>query len=407
MAGWEDCLESRFLITIILLNVFFIGQGMVRLFGCVHGLEQFSSWGNYRKKTLQPQEDLIEEIHGLPSGTRVGIECLVRDDWEVIRENLNGLHEDAGLTVPVTMQYDFDYWEKIYYHCGLSGHEIVLLEDPANMLKHNQAMIEWAKVEEKYKSLFHERGESDREYFEKLLKLNQERIKSVLLRRKVHEIERDNLFLETIKSEELEAVFCGTFHTDYWAANQHLDVEQYSKEEITSFPNGGFFIKFFPEAEPNPQVAYDRESLERSLRLLETGRVVADRTPDYIGTWSRAEPSEGYFEMFIESQDELGNISGTIEDCLGTAEFKGKRTSGEFTFVKEYVDFKEGAVKDPMHYEALNYQNSRDSFCGQYIAFRQGQRVDGGGFCMIKAPQMDPIELGLVYYDLNQELKEK
>jgi hypothetical protein len=86
--------------------------------------------------------------------------------------------------------------------------------------------------------------------------------------------------------------------------------------------------------DPNQQLV-ELEMKKRLIKAKELGRVIPEKIPDFIGNFDNGYP-RGIFEMFIEER-EGSNISGTIEDCYGTATFKGVLSETEISFTKHYL----------------------------------------------------------------------
>ena len=86
--------------------------------------------------------------------------------------------------------------------------------------------------------------------------------------------------------------------------------------------------------DPNQQLI-ELEMKKRLIRAKELSRITPDKTPDFLGNFDHDLP-RGIFEMFIQEKD--GNyISGVIEDCYGTAIFKGTISDTEVSFIKHYI----------------------------------------------------------------------
>ena len=57
-------------------------------------------------------------------------------------------------------------------------------------------------------------------------------------------------------------------------------------------------MTFTQNTDCSDELLFERESLERTIRLVEKNRIIEHRIADYIGTWDISEPSRGYFEVF-------------------------------------------------------------------------------------------------------------
>lgn len=209
--------------------------------------------------------------------------------------------------------------------------------------------------------------------------------------------------MEAIKSGALRAAIVGRGHSDYWATNQGriknelgITFEDYSidtaRRGVVNQHSTSAESVFTRKAAPHPKVVFERESLERAIRLIGQGRIILDRTPDYVGIWDIHFPSKGYFEMFVEDQSN-GRVSGKIEDCLGTARFEGIITPTDLNFVKQYVVSEETTIQEPIEYKA---KKEGQEYHGHYYV--KGFVSDA--FFMTQSPKMDPVSLSLRWHRL-------
>lgn len=325
---------------------------MVYLYGVTHG----GYWNNFLtgysgEMEISPTRELISDLARFPKGTRVGFECTGKQDWNEVNLHL--------LTLPFNPpesrfgEREFSlrpyygknitvYWDKLEKVCSDLGLGVVFLEDKEVWFKYNEAMVKTAENEARRGNLLVvEQRESDEHYDRKRIGFNLERYKEDVSARKIHEIERDNQLLRAIKSSEIDVVFVGIGHSDYWMANPQiiqsnfgLSFEGYSTEvpkmKTQRWEGLTFFVK---DAKPNLRNAFVRQGLERTIRLLETGRL-SDRKPNLIGTWDINNPLKGYFEMYVNGNGKA--IHGEIVDCLGDADFEGEINNREMRFVKKY-----------------------------------------------------------------------
>lgn len=105
-----------------------------------------------------------------------------------------------------------------------------------------------------------------------------------------------------------------------------------------------------------PRLPEDTRSiqLERLYKTIKEGRVT-DGNPNFIGTWNPKLPHRGLFEVFVDEVRPSGvstYVKGTIEDCLGSAQFGGYMQGESIIFVKEYTHAVDEAMKVPIQYEA-------------------------------------------------------
>ncbi len=373
---------------------------MVRLYGVHHAVN--ISYGflipKSRKLPVTPSSEFLTDLDSLPRRSRIGLECFDDQDWQDIKKHLELRGVEADFWgFPHYDDNDRLYWGSIVEFLRKNGHEPVFLEDKETWKRYNEATIELGKCKEE--ELFHEDGESDYHYHGKLCRYNERYHKAEIYWRKIHEIDRDIKLLEAIKSNGVKAVIVGRGHGDYWIANSNLIEDKFSitfEDYSTDTIRKGVLNKdstsaqtvFTRNAVPDPKLVFERESLERTLRLIEQGRIILDRVPDYIGIWDVYFPSKGYFEMFVE-RDGDERISGKIEDSLGTATFEGVITPTDFNFVKQYIVSEETAVQEPVEYRAKRKGNHLYGhfFINEYL---------GDAFYMTpSSSQTNPVNMSL------------
>jgi len=234
-------------------------------------------------------------------------------------------------------------------------------EDKKLWKKYNESCIEILKSSNKH--LYQENGESDFDYYKKSCKFFEKKHSATIMAEKIHLLDRDKALLEAI-TNDLNVSINGLGHTEYWITNRNkikedfsIDFESYATDIPVIKGNRYLSQKFTKNPEIDPKTVFDIEHIKRKIRLIEEGRIVNDRKPDYIGTWRVVLPSEGYFEVFVENEKN-GNIKGIIEDCLGTAKFEGKLKSNEFNFVKKYDGFCHTSITpEPIQYESKRVDN--------------------------------------------------
>ena len=376
-----------------------IKHGMVRLYGVTHGVD-ITSICFSESISISPSQELLADIARLPKGSRVGIEWFTESDWKEIQCDLQKRLDVAKAQMFLYYAREsYSYWEILLTKIQRLGLQPIFLESKELWLAYNQTLVDLAKGNES--ELFHD-GESDRDYHLKVCMYNESLKRGVLASRKIHEIERDAQLLSAITKGELKAAIVGMGHSDYWFFNKTRIQEQtglvfdsYAKQQLngTSYP-ATIFVR---NPEPGSQILHERQSLERAIRLMEQGRIV-DPKPDYVGTWSECEPSQGYFELFIHER--VGEkISGIIEDALGTARFTGKVNAKGINFSKVYTNASAGAARGEIIYISTKTEKTSagSEFCGAFNI--SGMR---GPFYLIEASKKDPLEMGMRLYDLSQ-----
>ena len=130
--------------------------------------------------------------------------------------------------------------------------------------------------------------------------------------------------------------------------------------------------------DPKQQII-ELEMQQRLIRAKDSKRVTLNENPDFFGNFDRFNP-RGTFEMFIESNVD-GKVVGRIEDCYGTASFKGTLSPTEFCFVKRYIPEKSSVNASRCDLQYLG-QASENGYFGNY--YYQDKPNYGGQFWMSK-----------------------
>ncbi|MBU0760700.1 MAG: hypothetical protein KJ600_00815 [Nanoarchaeota archaeon] len=378
---------------------------MVHLVGVHHGMHVQSLGFRTSNHPTTSSRGFQLTLLRLPKGTRVGIEALQPEDWEEVKEDLEeiawdnyeALSGEAGIDYrPSYSDEPNQYWEDLASMCQRISLKPVFLEDKATWLRYNRAVIRAqllaARIHKRI--LFHPKGESESDYHRKLCRCNEAQHKAELRARKIHEIDRDNKLLEAMAREGVPIAAVGLGHSDFWFGDQEgtlerkgIKLDAYSTDLMTHEQEGHPEMTFTQNATCNPELTFEREGLERALRLMDTGRIVHGRTPDYVGVWDWVFPSKGYFEVFVGETDG-DNVSGQIHDCLGVASFSGRITPQEADFTKRYsaLALPQAAIGDVR----FTAKRVGDDFYGRF-------RLDGGCsfFYMTKSPQEKPLDLAV------------
>ncbi len=325
---------------------------MVYLYGVTHG----GYWNDFLtgragEMRISPTKELIADLSRFPKGTKVGFECMNKKDWDEVKLHLLMLpfepseprFEDQRFAPQPHYRADCShYWNKLEEVCLDLGFGVAFLEDKNLWFKYNETIVKTAENEAKRDNLsVKETGESDEHYNRKRIGFNLDRYKEEISARKIHEIDRDNQLIGAIKSSGVNVAFVGIGHSDYWIANSQiiqsnfgLNFEGYSAEvpKIETRPWEGLTV-FNKDTKPSLRNAFVRNSLERAVKLLETGRL-SDKKPSLVGTWDINNPLQGYFEMFADGNGKT--IHGEIIDCLGDADFEGEISNRTIRLVKKY-----------------------------------------------------------------------
>ncbi len=387
---------------------------MVNLVGVHHaGFNVFLGEFKMNDFAVYPSENLLRILLRSPKETKIGLESLSEKDWKEVKEDLknqvgenyDSLKLDDGINYIPSFSDVFDeYWNSLKVYLNKMDLDVVFLDNKELFLRYNELTIKKAKLEvEIKKKLFQRKGESDFEYSKKLYGFNEERYNLEIKERKVHELERDTKLLEKIKSSRVNIAVVGQGHSDFWFGNREfiqekygIDIEKYSTDlMIPLFDGGEHRMTLTENADSDPKLLFEREGLERSIRLVEQGRVTEHGKPDYVGVWDIPEPSKGYFEVFIDKIEEK-NISGFIHDLLGVATFKGTLNDGSMNFVKRYGSLSSSnAMKQDVNYKAVRKDNN---FYGLFYANGFARP-----FCMIKSVKEKPIDLSLKFAKFHGE----
>jgi len=353
------------------------------LYGVIHNVRDRFPIFSDGEPMLKPSYEFLEELSNLPKGTKVGLEKIDPTESNAIMEHLRVLGGDREMS----FEDGWFFWTPVLEVLEKGDHELVYLEDVNIWKKYNEAVLEVAKAKEI--ELIHYDDESNEAYHKKLIRRNEAVWKAGIKLRKIHEIDRDASLLERVK--DVDVAIVGLGHSDYWISKELLDCQYHadcsSKKETFDYRN-----IFEKDRIPEESLVFERNSLERMLSFLESGNIM-DEKPDYVGTWDRVNPSKGYFEVFID-EEENENFTGRIEDFLGTAVCIGTREDGYITFSKMYGTAVEGAVSDEIVYKA----QGEEEFYGHFF-------INGFGspFYMAKREKMDPEEMGMRLYELFQE----
>jgi hypothetical protein len=155
---------------------------------------------------------------------------------------------------------------------------------------------------------------------------------------------------------------------DIWmamsACSEHVPMERYLEHEIE--------VEMKKIDDPKDAL-YDPETthIERLYSAVKKGRVT-DGNPDYIGTWDVNFEESGLFEVFVKERvQENGKIkiSGTIEDCNGSADFEGVIDGNKLIFNKRYTNAAPNAAKGEINYNGLLHGPHKDGlYVGSYDA---------------------------------------
>lgn len=123
--------------------------------------------------------------------------------------------------------------------------------------------------------------------------------------------------------------------------------------------------------------------IKRLFMAANENRVTYIGNPSFVGTFDFALPHLGLFEMYITNSTQTKgsiDIEGCIEDCLGTADFKGKLEPKGVVFVKRYQ-------REITHIDGIFVATSPITYsgftkCDEFIGTYQGKYCSMGNFRM-------------------------
>lgn len=365
---------------------------MVKLYCITHGYTEVGIFGGSQTYPVKPSDGMQRSLISLSDKTKVGVEALSTEYKREIEHDLIRRFQTAKLPGDIPYYPDCEYWLSIIELCSGLGHEIVFLEDKETLFKYNEAVIKLQKQKLRKTRLSRNKREDSLDFFRRELEVIKAIYREMVNARQIHEVERDDKLLDATRN--LDVAIVGKGHSDYWVLNRdklNIDIDGYTTDVPIKRDGNNVHMKFTQDATPDPRQAYDRESIARSIRLLEKGRVTTRDDPQYVGIWSTLNPFEGYFEMFVEESS--GNkVSGTIEDCIGSATFEGIRTNKEFNFVKRYSNSTTQALQGDIYYIARKVGEGFSGYFGLLPA-----RIGSAPFFMKESAKENPIELTVEY----------
>ena len=192
------------------------------------------------------------------------------------------------------------------------------------------------------------------------------------------------MILRNIALNKCGVVAAGIGHTDAWVLGAEnisqrygISFGKYSTD--TLFDKQPLELFFTEDAVPKVSSFQEFVRIRRATALLERGRF-SDKVPDWVGTWDVYQPSKGYFELFIEDKDG-SEVSGRIEDCLGSARFEGVITPRFVNFVKVYDSATNNAIKTRITYKTEDQGYDREAHQGVFESNSAGNYFYVERFC--------------------------
>ena len=320
-----------------------------RMYGVVHGFRPDIMGLFSQDHFLLPSAELEIDLLSLPKGSTIGIEDF--DPKEVRKETYKINGEPFLIS-----KHSKAYWKRIKGVCGYCGLNIVYL-DSFRIFKRAVAKVAEMGCGDGF--------EAFSESFDRVLAsgdLTAEGYRAGIEAQYIFEVEREEEIIERLSELHPLRAIIGRGHGDVMVhmgkllEGKGIRIGNYRREgyevmyDLLSARN---FTHLLPESTPERQIILERELLLRKYRAVREGRILANKTPDYIGTWDVKCPMRGLFEIFMNKRAEVEQFSGIIEDSLGTAHFEGEIDGQYASFLKTYDDSKSSssAVKQPIYYE--------------------------------------------------------
>lgn len=350
---------------------------MAHLIGVSHGEIHHTLFAS-KVVPVSPTEDLLDFLREREP-SKVALEYLSEEDISLVRR-----------------MTDLDYntfpgfWNPIID--AIHGHEIIYLEEPNVWFSHAEAIGKEQEIRRKHERPPWEELGSIRDTLVAVEDVYNARLEV----NRIHLLERDKVLLRNIGRHQPDIVIAGKGHTDYWKLNPAaLAKNDVSFHEYSTDHALGTGRVFEMCAQPDPCTAYDFTSLRKALRLKEKGSF-SDEAPDYVGVWDIAQPSRGYFELFLNQGADVNDIgslvSGRIEDVLGSATFSGRVQPSGIHFVKNYRERTTEALSSPVVFEASDGGNM----------WQQGTYRGSGGegpYYMVRSSGENPLILALEFHN--------
>ncbi len=369
---------------------------MVTLYGIVSGASLVNALGNsVGTVRITPSIELRNELLQLPSGTRIGLGITGKPEWAEVEEDLQQRLHEAHLS-PDAASYpasNSTYWTAVEQICCQREHQVVPLESKDVWKVYNNALVHLLQCRDRYREEVEFGSEGLEDNDQKIIVTQEDVYAAEIAMRKIYELDRDEALLTSIAKQNIDVAIVGVGHTAFWmydseaiASRNGITFDSYCAEEPVNSFRAHPPVRFVRNPHPDASAIIGRDCLERTVRLLSTGRIIQDKTPTFVGIWDTVTPSRGYFEVFVGEEKDT-RLSGTIEDCLGSAEFAGTLQGDAFEFTKKYTRAVPTAIKEPIFYVA---RINNKAINGRYQA-RDGLAMPQ--FYMERADKISPTDL--------------
>lgn len=341
----------------------------MKLYGVIHGLgPNYLGFGIHDEPT-HPSFGLLDDLEKLPNHTKVGVEFFSElcQNGHIVKNTVNIDGKEMDL-----MQSARSYWERILKTCEEKKLDVVYLDDMKSLVEHSRLVVKLLKLEKEMGEL--EEKPKDEQVKKEIERLNGEIFLVDTEFNYVHQVKRERKILKKIQKARPEVVLVGAGHGDVFfsqrgeLAKKGIAIDSYARENVISDmfnPQLGTANILDREASPDEDILSSIGYVRRAYFAVKFGRVVPQKTPQFIGTWRVKMPDYGLFEVYVSKRDGE-RLEGYIEDPFGEASFKGRFTGKTVSFVKEYDDSAAeiGGSSIPLSYQGT-YKNGKyeGTFC--------------------------------------------
>ncbi len=325
---------------------------MVKLYGVTSGGYVGSGGISFGNIDMVTSPSFEEELKQFPEGTKVALEWFEKTPYYLV---VNG--EDYEL--------NDRYWPGIVGMCRERKFDIVYIDDLELLRRHLEKSDEARAKKDTASNLRHDSGFLFPEYIEQEYeRMEKESYNDTSESKYIHGIEREEKMLENIIKAQPDVVIVSSGFSDYWITQakelekKGFAIESYARDQLPDdyepvnyFGNNIAHALFVRNPLPDIKSLAEREHLIRKYNAVKQGRILPDKTPDWIGSWDDR-TAEGLFEVYVDSKQGTG-MRGTIEDVFGSASFTSITTDGVFYIFKVYSKEAKsiGASKSPVVYK--------------------------------------------------------
>lgn len=296
----------------------------MKLFGVEHGSQKLFGGLPIAENLVEHDEAMLAQIRDLPAGSRVGIEDL---------PEFHDPYNQYGLLVSTEQQM---YWGTIMAVCEGARHDLVYLDELKPYLRLGELTIARTTLRRQVGKQLAPDETRD---------LNERDFALWVEARRLFTLEREELIYRNIGKSALDLAIIGIAHGDFLVLSldkqleYSIRVDEYWRAVSTHRQSRHLAPEVigqkFSQSKPDPRVLKANQMLLRTYRAAEQGRILPNRQPSWIGSWRPDCRPVGLFEIYPSIKNG-SKVHGQIEDCLGTATFKGEFSRDEAVFVKEY-----------------------------------------------------------------------